>query len=553
MAAWFYYMGVGKPLRLQYVLAEGIQHGGTYQMHLCYRGFGKSVINACATDWWGYTNPDCLALIRSGVVQKAKDFLKLTKDSLDIVPFLKHMKPIRGEGDADGAFRFDFGHRKTPGKDPSVAAYGIFSMATGSHPLKIIDDDLETKENSGTVEARAKLTTKLNEAPLLLLPEPDRQHIVVGTYQSVDSIYAPLEARYRVYRIPDRYPTLGAVRLLPELEADLRKDPTLVGKPTCPERFDEIILTEIEAGMTKAEYSLQMALDPTMNDLLRYPLKLRDLMVWPTDPDIGPRRVAHGNIKPWQGESAGLGDDRLHYPMHVSEEWDKWEQTIMFIDPSGRGRDETAYAIVSSLNGILYCSEVNGFKEGSSPETMLVIAKAAARWKVNQILVEPNFGDGMYTALLRPVVAKECGDRPIAVEDAPRASGQKEKRILKVLEPVFSAHRLVVSPSVAADPVLMFQITRLSGDRGCLEHDDRVEALSGAVAHYQLEVSRDVSRAAMAKAQAELDRRHKDWDKTLRKKSGVVIMPTPNVVPSSKGVWSKANWLRRPSKRPPLY
>ena len=62
-----------------------------------------------------------------------------------------------------------------------------------------------------------------------------------------------------------------------------------------------------------------------------------------------------------------------------------------------------------------------------------------------------------------------------------------------MLEPVLSQHRLVVSRSVIEDDLkvedprysLFYQLSRITRDRGALVHDDRLDALAGAVAYWQ--------------------------------------------------------------------
>lgn len=73
-----------------------------------------------------------------------------------------------------------------------------------------------------------------------------------------------------------------------------------------------------------------------------------------------------------------------------------------------------------------------------------------------------------------------------------RTNTQKEKRIIDILEPVLSQHRLVVSRSVIEEDLktedprysLFYQLTRITRDRGALVHDDRLDALAGAVAYW---------------------------------------------------------------------
>jgi hypothetical protein len=91
-------------------------------------------------------------------------------------------------------------------------------------------------------------------------------------------------------------------------------------------------------------------------------------------------------------ESVGLSGDRWNKPMWVSPEWVDYQGCVMFIDPSGRGKDETGYAIVKHLNGMLYLVAAGGFKEGYSETTLKALSNLAKTHKVNFIDIEDNFG-----------------------------------------------------------------------------------------------------------------------------------------------------------------
>lgn len=111
--------------------------------------------------------------------------------------------------------------------------------------------------------------------------------------------------------------------------------------------------------------------------------------------------------------------------------------------------------------------------------------------------------DGMFLKLFQPVLFKH---HKCLVEDAPRAVGQKEQRIIDVLEPVLSAHRLVVDPRVIQQDFdssqrdikysLFYQLTRITRDRGALAHDDRLDALAMAVAYWLESMAGDNDKLA---------------------------------------------------------
>jgi hypothetical protein len=130
------------------------------------------------------------------------------------------------------------------------------------------------------------------------------------------------------------------------------------------------------------------------------------------------------------------------------------------------------------------------------------------------VLVESNLGDGMFSALLTPVLHKIY---PCRIEEI-RHNIQKEKRICDVLEPVMNSHKLCISRRVIEDDFkstqdlpadqaikyqLMYQLSRVTRLRGALRHDDRLDALSMAVQWHVEAMKRDTDRQ-MADHKAEI-------------------------------------------------
>lgn len=103
--------------------------------------------------------------------------------------------------------------------------------------------------------------------------------------------------------------------------------------------------------------------------------------------------------------------------------------------------------MVKILNGYLYLTAAGGFRDGYSEATLKALAMIARDQKVNLVKIESNFGDAMFTQLLRPHLAKH---HPCAIEEE-RVARQKELRIIETLEPVINAHRLIVDRGVIDD------------------------------------------------------------------------------------------------------
>ena len=134
--------------------------------------------------------------------------------------------------------------------------------------------------------------------------------------------------------------------------------------------------------------------------------------------------------------------------------------------------------------------EVDGYRDGYSDTTISQLAQKAKFWGVNEVVVEGNFGDGMFLKIMTPVFNKIY---PCVISEV-KNSKQKELRIIDTLEPVLMQHRLIVNKSVIDDDFkvyernqnysLFYQMTRLCRDRNALAHDDRLDALCGGVAYW---------------------------------------------------------------------
>lgn len=504
------HLGLPEPAPIQMDVAFTLQHAPDRFMCQALRGFGKSYETAALAAWLLYLNPDLKILCISAANIRATEFVGLTRQIIETLPITKHLIPR--EGQRDGAHRFDVGALTRVAKDPSVAAYGITSMIVGTHVDVVICDDVETQENSITVEARDKLEAKCLDFENIL--NPGGRIIYLGTPQTRDSVYNRLTAKgYKTLRWPARYPGLGASQienLAPFILEAMEDNPSIIGQPTFPEKFPDEMLTEREAIMGPSMFALQMMLDTTLADEDRYPLKLKDFIVFDCRSDVAPKKLAWGTSSPVKDiESVGFRGDMFYRPVFVEPEWDEFSGSIMWIDPSGRGHDELAVCVSRHLNGKVFVPFLKGYKEGYEDFVLEDIAKACLEYDVRTILHEPDFGDGMFAKLLIPVLQR-YGVKAALVED--RAKGQKEKRILQSLEPAMTQHRVVIDPLVARDRTLMQQVTQLTEERGSLRHDDRVEALAGAIRYWVDQLAIDTDTVLEQEKSRELQKEIRAWN-----------------------------------------
>ena len=508
------HLNLPDPTRSQYVMADWLQHGPTKLVIEAFRGIGKSWVTAAYVCWLLYRDPQLKVMVVSASKLRADDFSTFTLRLIHEVPFLRHLMPR--EGQRSSKIAFDVGPARAD-QSPSVKSVGITGQLTGSRADVIIADDIEVANNSATQAMRDKLKELTKEFSAILKPLDTAKIIYLGTPQTEQSIYNALPERgYEIRVIPAKYPTPAQVarygsRLAAYIVDDLTLSPDLQGSPVCT-RFNDQTLMEKLAEYGQAGFALQFMLDTTLADADRYPLKLRDLIVTDVDPKLAPVEMAWGNdstLVIQDVPSVGFDGDKAYRPFMVSRDvWQPYTGIVMAIDPSGRGGDETGYAIVAILNGRLFLLDAGGFTGGYEDATLEALAEKAKEYGVNEIVIEPNFGDGMFNKILAPVLARI---HPCKLSETERSKGQKEQRMVDTLEPVLNGHRLVVDRSLLERDFrsteklppehqnryrLFYQMTRVTRDRGSLQKDDRLDALALAVHYWTEAMARDVHKAA---------------------------------------------------------
>ncbi|MCP4743429.1 MAG: phage terminase large subunit, partial [Actinomycetales bacterium] len=453
-------------------------------------GAGKSVLTSILASWFLLRNPNCTIMVLSATAQKAVEFISMTRRICDIVPYCNHLAPHLHM--TDNAFAFNCGARTKVGQDASVFARGITSQITGSHADIVISDDIEIEGNSDTAVQREKLLGRLHE--LEQIRNPGGRVIMLGTPQTKDSIYNQLAQSYRQIKFPAVIPDPTVISQVENVADWVMQLPGMPGESTQPERFTDELLLERKAKIGPTKFDLHYRLDCTLSDVGKYPLRLADLLCFDVDPEVFPAKVIWANGEPYRNlPSEGMAGDVLYRPMHISDEYLPYQETAVFVDPSGRGNDETAVCVASLASGYIVVHDLIGLDGGYDEATLTKVCKIALNYNATSIRVESNFGDGAVAALLRPLAAKYVGNCAV---DEYRVFGAKEERMLSNLEPVMAGHRLVMNTRAIRDPETQKQITRLTNLRGALKHDDRVDVLSAAVEYWKKYIQVDVDDLA---------------------------------------------------------
>lgn len=536
-----------RPSPNQFEIADFIWRGGVTdhvanpdavpwaRMAEALRGVGKSTITHIYVPWevrraYEFTGgrPDCHILIVSGTKDLADSAARFIRDLISTDPVMRCLVPANPEERWSANVMNVRG--RVPAAAPTIFSRGLFGRMTGDRGDLIVFDDIELPQNAETQPMRDKLRSRAQEFIDVLTPGGEM--VGLGTPQVEDTVYNEIEEWGFVRRKwPIRYPDAKwlekhAHYLSPRLARRLEEDPGLEGQPT-EARFPEEVVRKREA-VGYSRFLLQNMLDTSLADEDRYPLKLRDLIVTDLEPHRGPESPAWTNDpkrKHTDLPCVGLRGDAFFRPRSDDcGQWSPYEYRVMAVDPSGRGQDETSYAVLAALGGLVYLLELEGLQGGYGDVVMARLMDRAALYRVNAIVPEDNFGDGMFSNLLSSAMQRKVQElrstspnepwAGAAVEPVRHFVQSKESRIIDALEPVMNQHRLVVSTQVVRDDHpgrgdapetfrLFHQMTRVQRLKGALTHDDRLDALAIGVKHLKDRMRLHEGRAAEARVSRE--------------------------------------------------
>lgn len=537
------------PTLRQLEVADWLETGPDRSITTAYRGLGKSFESGGYALWRLRHDPFTeKVLIPAATAEKAEEVATFMARCIRDVDILRCLEP-RPDG-RSSVKAFDVGPAVID-QSPSCRTVGILSPSlTGKRCTLALPDDIETLNNSITPLKQERLAQAVTELEAIIKPDDPgfdatapldftqaglrqvfpRQIRYLGTPHLESSLYLRLvrERNYAIRFWPARFPNPAKAEewdcyegsLSPAIAAAVEKNPALAGEPTDPERFGHEELLKREMRMTRASVQLQYQLNCRLSTLDRYPIRLGDLIVMDLDGKALPDVVV------WSSDPAqriqdlicvGLGADRFYHRPAAVKGWVPQEETwrcVLAVDPSGRGRDELAWAVLAELNGNVFLLECGGTTRGYEPAVLQSLAERAKRWKANYCVAESNMGDGMFTALLQPVMARV---HPLSIEEV-RVSQQKERRIVDTLAPLVQQHRLVVNrelirrdyaeadqdPETGHQRSLMYQLSRITIERGALMFDDRIDVVALGAKFFTDAAAQDQQKASKQR-QDEID------------------------------------------------
>ena len=522
------HLNLPDPTPVQLEIAEYLQHGPRRKIIQAFRGVGKSWITSAYVVWKLRMNPQLKFLVVSASKDRADNFSTFT---MRLITEMDILAPLRPDGNQrNSKISFDVRPARAD-HAPSVKSVGVLGQMAGSRADEVVADDVEVPNNSFTQPMRDKLSEAVKEFDAIL--KPKGKICFLGTPQTEQSLYLTLEERgYETCIWPARYPNLKnnyGDRLAPKLHQRLLDELVKPKDPVDPDRFNAIDLMEREASYGRSGFSLQFMLDTSLSDQDRYPLKLSDLIISSVNPEHAPEKVIWSNSPEYTLPDlpcVGFNGDRYYRPAQEFGDWIEYTGSVMSIDPSGKGKDATGYAIVKMLNGNLFVTDAGGLIGGYDEPVLVKLSKLARDHKVNTIIVEENFGGGMFAELLKPYLMRY---HPCEVENV-RNNKTKEFRIIDTLEPVMNSHRLIIDRKVVdkdyrSNPneaperklklQLFYQMSRITRHKGSLVHDDILDALSGAVSYWTDYMSADEDRNIQHRKDELLRLHLDDWGSSM--------------------------------------
>lgn len=503
------HLALPRPTQVQYDIANFIQSKEKRIVINAFRGVGKSWITSAYVCHQLLLNPQLNILVVSASKNRADDFSTFTLRLINEIDVLAHLRP--SDDQRQSKVSFDVRPARAS-HAPSVKSLGITGMMTGSRSDLIIADDVESANNSATMGMRDKLSEQVKEFESII--KPGGRIVFLGTMQTEMSLYNQLPTRGYKQRIwTARYPNEKQVKNFGNTLAPLIRNTWSIdeqGKPTDPERFDDEDLKKRQLSYGASGFNLQFMLDTSISDANKYPLSLSDLVVMSLNPKTAPEKVIWASSPELKHEElpcVGLHSDAFYRPMQIQGDWMEYQGSVLAIDPSGKGDNETSYCCAKMLNGNVFITDAGGLVGGYTDRTLQSIATIAKQQEANLILVEENYGGGMFTKLLLPFVTKTY---PVTIEEI-RHQEAKEKRIIDTLEPLIQQHRLIIDSNVvhkdynsanemytlekALRYQLFYQMSRISNIKGSLAIDDRLDVLSMACRYWVDQLARDQETA----------------------------------------------------------
>ncbi len=497
----FSYLELPRPTRTQYEIARYVADSSKpHRLVWAMRGISKSLQSQLYDAWRFLNNPDEHILVVSAGSGRASNFTQFVKKLLNLLPILKPLYP-RNNVDRTSSQAFDVAG-STASDSPSMYACGVGNQITGMRATLLNNDDVETHLTVQSLALTERVEHSISEAHNLLMSGHD-ESLTLATPHSQNSLYLKwMDAGTHAFIVPARYPEDPSIYmgfLAPFIQEALDKDPSLVGQAV-DERLDDEFLRAKEMTIGKSNFKLQYMCDVSEADDLKHPLKLSDLIITDVSDEDAPVKIGYSSMPDnmlFGIKHHGFKADKFYSPLFMSDERVEYTHKIMSIDPSGRGKDEVGISILYLLNTRIYIKKVIGLQGGYDSNNLTDIANLCSLHGVQTAVVESNFGDGIFAKMLEPYL-KRLSPKTAISEVV--AKGQKETRIIDVLEPMLNQHRIILDKDTLEKDYnalnknsFAYQFSHITKERGCLRADDRLDSVAQGVLYLIEDMGHDES------------------------------------------------------------
>lgn len=494
--------GLPEPTPMQKLFADILQKRPARRMILlAYRGFAKTTIADLFLVWELWIDPTKQQAIWGQNRNFAADSVGQMLGWVETYPFLSSIRPLANQ--KQSTFAFDTPAKPHHVRGGSVNALSIGGGITGSRADTLLVDDPETTQNGYTQQRRENLDRAMSEATMVI--KQDTGHIVVlGTPHFDRSLYTRLKAKgYRIFIFPMSVPPKEVADACWEHYPKQIRDAILAGYEGQPlDRFNE---EEVAMRMSegKCTYERQCLLNLYRSSGTDRPLDITRIILYDANIRNLPQTLEHAREPQYAADDmtsyscADLGE-RFFRPFKVAETCRPYDDRIMYVDPSGAGKDELVFCIAGASGGYMVLFRIEGMSGGVTKENIERIIDNAISHKVTAIYWESNLNTGAEwcRAVMEEKYAPRFGRAALPQVIPVHQNANKEMRIVGTLDPIINSGRMVFTPDAVMndyqsaqdkgvesyqDYTLTAQISNFN-PRDKLPFDDRIDALAGCAA-----------------------------------------------------------------------
>lgn len=502
-------MGLPEPTPMQRLFADILQKCPSRRLvMLAYRGFAKTTIVNIFLIWELWNDPKKQQAVWGQNKNFAAESVGQMLGWVQNIEILRSIAPLPNQ--RQSTFGFDTPLHPFHAKGASVNALSLGGAITGSRADTLVVDDPETTQNGYTQQRRENLDRAMSEAPMVIKERTGRI-IIPGTPHFDRSLYTRLKAKgYKIFIFPMTVPPKEVADACWEHYPQQIRD-FILNNPegTIIDRFspEEVAMRMAEGKVT---YERQCLLNLYRSSGTDRPLDITRIILYDANTRNFPASLEHAREPQYVAEEmsqyscADIGE-KFYRAFNISTTLKTYDDKIVYVDPSGSGKDELVYAGCGAASGYFVLFKIEGLSGGVTRENIEKIIDHAISIKASAIYVESNMSTSAewIRAVMDEKYAPRFGRAQLPQVIPVHNNANKEMRIIQTLDPIINTGRMVITPEAImsdfisasdkgvesyADYTLTAQISNFS-PRDKLPFDDRIDCLQGAAARLATHLS----------------------------------------------------------------